>query len=156
MKNDCINAGKVERKSVEFLTTKADSVSAIRKNAWKEKTELEKQGIIVDIDFSSDIYFDQNCFTTDNLDIAYLAIGTMIRNKNLKIRIVGNLDKLELKNNPELSLKRAEFIRDIMVKNGIEESRIEILDVKSDRPYAQQSKNGRKENRRTDFEIINE
>jgi flagellar motor protein MotB len=155
MKNSCVDANKIEKKSAGYLISKADSISAIKKSEWEQKAELEKQGIISDINFESNIYFDQNCFTTEKLEFAYFAIGAMLKDKNLKIRIIGNLDKFELQNNPELSLKRAKFVQTIMIKNGIEKSRIEILDVKNDRPKAPLKEKGREENRRTDFEIIN-
>ncbi|AUC14388.1 hypothetical protein BTO06_12160 [Tenacibaculum sp. SZ-18] len=156
MKKNCVNANKIEKKSTEYLVSKSDSIFAIRESEREQKAELEKQGIISDINFESNIYFNQNCFTTEKLEFAYCAIGAMLKNENLRIRIIGNLDKFELKNNPELSLKRAEFVQMIMIKNGIKKNRIEILDVKNDRPNAPLNEKGRKENRRTDFEIINE
>ena len=156
LKNDCVALKDIEKKSTEFLIAKADSISKIRNDAWEEKEELQKTGDEADIWFDNNVYFEQNCFTTTELDYAYFIVGTMIANENLRIKVIGNLDEYELSKNSDLSLKRAEFIRDILIKNGIRKNRIEILDAKNDRAAAQRTKDGNKRNRRAYFVEIKE
>lgn len=152
---NCITINNIEKLPTELLIAKADSVSTIKKEIWKEKEKLDQQGILVDIGFESNIYFEQNCFETINLEFAHILAGMMIINKSLEVKIIGNLDIFELTSRPDLSIKRAEYIRDVLIVNGVEENRIEIFDAKSDRPFVPQNVKGRKENRRVDFEILN-
>ena len=151
LKNECVAIKDIEKKSTEFLLGKADSISKIRNDAWEEKEQLQKKGIEADIWFDSNVYFEQNCFTTMELEFACYIVGIMLAKENLRIQVIGNLDKYELSKNSTLSLRRAEFIRNIMIKNGINKNRIEILDAKNDRATAQRTKDGNKWNRRVYF-----
>lgn len=153
--DNCTTINKIEKLPAELLIAKADSISLNRKEIWDEKEKLEQEGLIIDVNFESNIYFEQNCFETFNLEFAYILAGMMITNTSLEVKIIGNLDKFESTIMPDLSIKRAEYIRDVLIINGVDKKRIEIFDAKSDRPFVPQTVEGSKENRRVDFEILN-
>src|SRR5690606_14336948 len=155
-KYTCAELNSIQKIPVETLIKTADSISELRKIAWKEKEEMEKKGLMIDFSFENPVYFEQNCNSTSELKETYHIIGSMIKYGKIKVRIIGNSDSVEIKNKPNLSLERAEFIKAIFIKNGIEKNRIEILDAKYDRPFGPKMESGNKENRRVDFEIIAE
>lgn len=154
IKYNCADLESIEKIPTETLIKTSDSISKLWNLAWKEKEEMEKIGLTVDYSFVNPVYFEQNCNSTTELKEAYHIISTMIKYRMIKVRIVGNSDSVEIENKPKLSLERAEFIKAIFMKNGVEKNRIEILNAKFDRPNGPKLKNGNKENRRVDFEII--
>ncbi|GAK91824.1 hypothetical protein JCM19297_1715 [Nonlabens ulvanivorans] len=155
-KYNCAKLKSIEKIPAEILIKTADSISELRNLAWKEKEKMEKKGIMIDFSFENPIFFEQNCNSTTELKATYHIIGSMIKYEKLKVRIVGNSDSVEILKKPNLSLERAEFIKAVFLKNGINKNRIEILDAKYKRPFGPKTENGNKENRRVDFEIATE
>ncbi|TBV25032.1 hypothetical protein DMZ43_14270 [Meridianimaribacter sp. CL38] len=153
-KYNCAELKSIEKIPTETLIKTADSISELRNLVWKEKEEMEKKGIMIDFSFENPVFFEQNCNSKSELKETYHIIGSMIKHEKIKVRIIGNSDSVEIENKPNLSLERAEFIKAIFIKNGIEKNRIEILDAKYDRPFGPKMESGNKENRRVDFEII--
>ncbi|MBW4971628.1 hypothetical protein KZY98_14300 [Croceibacter atlanticus] len=153
-KYNCVKLKSINKIAEDILIQQSDSVAEIMNLAWKEKEEAKKEGLMIDVDFYNEVYFNQNCNSTSDLESIYYLIGGMIKDKKVKIRIFGNSDSVENEINPDLSLERAEFMRDVFIKNGIQKNRIELIDAKVDRPYGPITKNGNKVNRRVDFEFI--
>ena len=137
----------------QFITL-TDALIAEKEQFWEYKKEMEKQGLTVCPSSGPEITFLENCDMTTNLDQAYLAIRVMNNNNELRIRIVGNCDAIEVNSNPSVSLHRAEFISSLFIKYGIEPDRIEIFDAKNDRPMGPNTENGREYNRYVDLEVI--
>lgn len=151
---NCDPPKPIQKIPVELLIQKADSMAISLKRAWKDREEMEKTGLIVDIPPQKEIRFEQNCSYTQRVKDAYHLIGAMHKNIIMRIRIVGNSDSEENKIDPGLSLRRAQFIKDIFVTNGIESDRIELFDANADRPTGPDTKAHRKANRRASFEIV--
>jgi outer membrane protein OmpA-like peptidoglycan-associated protein len=72
-----------------------------------------------------------------------------------KIRMEGHTDSLE-KNPQELSLQRAEVIRDYFIKKGFPSSDVEAKGYGNERPIATNTTDeGRARNRRVEFQLVN-
>jgi outer membrane protein OmpA-like peptidoglycan-associated protein len=80
----------------------------------------------------------------------------LIKNPTIKIEISGHTDNRGTPEvNKELSTSRARAIYKLLIKKGIEGERIKYIGYGSERPVASNdSEAGRKQNRRTEFEII--
>ncbi|MDG5493232.1 OmpA family protein [Psychroserpens sp. SPM9] len=152
-KYNCVKLKNVKKLSSQVLTQKADSIGEILKKDWEDKEEMKKEGLVIEIRYPNPVYFEKNCNSTDNLSELYPFIGMLIKNEEIKVRIHGNSDSEEYESQTKLSLERAEFIRDVLLKNGIEKDRIEILDEKAEQPVGPNDLYI-KENRRVYFEII--
>ena len=78
---------------------------------------------------------------------------------NARIRIEGNTDNVgNRSSNIRLSKKRAESVKDyLVVEHNIAPNRIIVIGNGPDKPVSSNnSEKGRSENRRTDFELIND
>jgi len=71
-----------------------------------------------------------------------------------RIQLVGHADSSE-KNAEEISLKRAESVRDYLIKKGIEASRFEVKAIGNIHPMAtNDTAEGRAKNRRVEFNLM--
>ena len=114
----------------------------------------EKYGLLIETRYNNQILFEQNCNSTYDLDMVYNFTSLLLIEKDIKLRIVGNADSVEVETNPKISLERAKFIRAIFLKNGVKKNRLELLDVKAQRPIAPNTKAGKTLNRRVYIEIF--
>ena len=75
---------------------------------------------------------------------------------NLKLEIAGHTDSVgKASSNKKLSAKRAQAVVDFLVKNGISSDRLVSKGYGEDKPVAtNKTKEGRQQNRRTEFEVI--
>ena len=80
----------------------------------------------------------------------------MDENKQFKILIKGHTDNSgELEFNQELSLKRANAVRDELVKLGIDKSRMNVFGFGSSKPLVpNDSEANKQKNRRTEIEVV--
>jgi len=143
-------------KSSYEIKSKSDLIN-ISKKTYSNQAQIkvldDSYGIITDF-FPPKIYFDNNCNGQQNLIDIEPIIGALLTDENLKIRLTGNAEKSELKFNLKISIERAEFIATILKLNGIDKSRIIILDAKSSRPGGIELESGNKENRRVDLDLF--
>ena len=81
----------------------------------------------------------------------------LIQNPNLNIEIYGHTDIIGLDaRNEELSLQRAEAVANYLISKGIEESRIKFFGFSSSRPVdSNKTEQGRSQNRRVEFKLLN-
>jgi outer membrane protein OmpA-like peptidoglycan-associated protein/outer membrane protein assembly factor BamB len=124
----------------------------------KEKTiTLEKietgKGFVVD-----NIYFeiDKAYLRKESLDIIDKLVQIMKANPAMKIEVRGHTDSTgEKAYNQKLSERRADAVAEYMIKNGISPERIRSAGLGETRPIASnETPEGRKKNRRTEFYFI--
>lgn len=85
----------------------------------------------------------------------------MKANPEMKVKLTGHADEMELEDpeNADISLKRAEYIRSLMVNKDIDAGRFEIEDAKAseDSPFVKEEddeKTKAAKNRRVSFEVM--
>ena len=127
----------------------------------RKTVTLARQGAETRVTSSKlrNIYFD---FTKSNIKPEYnpmieAAVSFMKRNPRAKLLLVGHTDLIGSENhNQNLSERRANAVKDEMVKSGIPAGRIQIKGEGSDYPLASndQEEEGRELNRRVEFKII--
>jgi len=111
-------------------------LSLISCGVSKEKrntVELPSEDNILEyVDISLDpIFFEKNSSETNDFSSLKNIPELLIKNKKLKVKIIGNAEKLELDTDTNLSIKRAVFVKKYFFKYGIEESRITLIDLKN-------------------------
>ena len=134
----------------------SDSISKERSDSWNEKIRLQKEkGIIIELFYNNNVLFDKNCFVPKiNIESIYNVIGIMLKNKKINIEILGHSDNTESERKSNISFKRAEFVKNMIIKCGIDENRLEIIDKKETFPIEDNStKAGRLRNRRVEFKV---
>lgn len=99
---------------------------------------------------------DQSKLLPDSRPILKDLKDVMIANPGLQINILGHTGNIGLDQyNMTLSLQRAKTVKDFLEKLGVPESRIHYQGFGEARPVADNtSEEGRKKNRRIEFEII--
>lgn len=81
------------------------------------------------------IFFNKNSTSPSSAAVVREVIDLMKANPNLKIEIVGHMDKVEHKDNlNDLSEERAKAIYDYLIKNGISADRLSYKGMKSTEP----------------------
>lgn len=143
--------GKIEKKPKKATQEfKFDFDAAKQKAAVKQKAILTKQ---------ISIFFPSGKFKLDENSKFILDEGASLAQTfgNTRMRVTGNTDsKGNAKKNRELSKKRAEAVVEYMVsKHGFPREKFVVVGAGPDNPVAPNTtEEGRKKNRRTDFEII--
>lgn len=113
-------------------------------------TYLVKQGMV-------NIFFDTNKETpnTASANNLYYIINFLKNHPEAKVKAKGYADTTgDEQLNKELARKRAENIKNFIVKSGISENRVEIIGVGIDTTIDNTSKTGRQLARRVSFELI--
>jgi outer membrane protein OmpA-like peptidoglycan-associated protein len=105
-----------------------------------------------------EVYFDVNKASLRRQSYAELneLVDFMKRKKNIRIEIAGHTDSTgEEEDNMKLSQRRADRVKQYLVKKGIDANRIEAKGYGENQPVADNStKTGRQKNRRTEVRII--
>jgi outer membrane protein OmpA-like peptidoglycan-associated protein/outer membrane protein assembly factor BamB len=129
----------------------------ISKNDKEVSIKLEKiekgRGIIVE-----NIHFeiDSAYLKKESLNVLDRMIDALKRNTNIRLEVRGHTDSTGPRDhNVKLSEKRADAVKDYMVKNGISPERLSSSGYGPDRPVtANDTASGRSKNRRTEFFIL--
>lgn len=139
--------GYIPRKTIYGSDDKSKKLSL-------EKIERGKSIIIPDINFQ----FGKAYLMPQSLNILDDLIKTMIKNPNMKIEVRGFTDNVgKAPYNQKLSERRADSVREYMIKNGISPERISAVGYGEKNPVADnKTKEGRAKNRRTEFFIADQ
>lgn len=122
------------------------------KKVTLDKIEKGKSIIIPDINFQ----FGKAYLLPQSLNILDDLIRTMKQNPTMQVEVRGFTDNVGNDSyNQKLSEKRADSVREYMIKNGISPERIRAVGYGEKNPVADNNtKEGRAKNRRTEFFII--
>ncbi|MCX7954598.1 MAG: OmpA family protein [Bacteroidales bacterium] len=148
---------------INIIITKADDVinkyeynySLLAKT--KESVRFSKRDTFIE-KIIYPVYFDFNRYTAEfNLTNLLNIVEIMEKNKDAILELTGHTDSIgTYKYNKMLSLKRAKFVKDQLVKLGINSKRIKINGVAFEQPVSDNSTfEGRKLNRRVSIKIYN-
>ncbi|WP_299126632.1 OmpA family protein [uncultured Winogradskyella sp.] len=136
------------------------SIEPIEKRGVKPSLEvIEKPQIKV-----NEIYrFNNVLFDFDKSELLEVSIheldelyGYLKENSDLSIEIYGHTDNVGLnKRNKELSKERAKAVADYLISQGLDMSRIQSIGFGSSKPVStNETEEGRQQNRRVEFKII--
>jgi len=122
-----------------------------------ENTETDTQGAENPI-ILKNIFFESGSYILKKeSDYELTQLYTLLKdNPGINIRINGHTDNIGSEDdNDLLSMKRAEAVYSFLIKKGIEQNRISFKGFGESKPIdTNDTENGRKRNRRTEFEII--
>ncbi len=117
-----------------------------------EKIEKGK-GIVVD-----NIHFeiDEAYLKKESLNILDRMVESLKRNPGIRLEVRGHTDSTgSREHNLKLSMRRADAVRDYMIKNGISPERLESKGFGFGKPIADNATaEGRRKNRRTEFFVL--
>jgi outer membrane protein OmpA-like peptidoglycan-associated protein len=117
-----------------------------------EKIEKGK-GIVVD-----NIHFeiDEAYLKKESLNILDRMVDSLKRNPGIRLEVRGHTDSTgSREHNMKLSMRRADAVRDYMIKNGISPERLESKGFGFGKPIADNATaEGRRKNRRTEFFVL--
>lgn len=155
-------AGKV----YSFMATK-NNIYTVSQNIdlkdIKKYTEIERNLYLTPIQVGSTVRMNNLFFVTGKSEInkwSYPELQRLIdllkKHKAMEIEISGHSDNIGSdKVNNELSLERANAVRDYIIKNGVEGNRLKAKGYGKTKPVASNTtEEGRKQNRRVDFTIL--
>lgn len=102
------------------------------------------------------VYFNKNVVTPSSASDIRALIDLLKESPELKIEIIGHMDKMEQKDNlKDLSVERARGIYDYLVKNGISADRLSYKGMKSDSPADESGTHeSLAKNRRVNFKAL--
>ncbi len=115
--------------------------------------ELEDlAGVMEGINFDT----DKDTIKADSAPVLDNAVAVLKKYKKLRVRVVGHTDSQGgYRHNLDLSQRRAEAVKQRLVSEGIDASRIETQGVGPDQPLApNDTPEGRAQNRRIEFVIL--
>lgn len=114
--------------------------------------QIEERFEITNINFA---YNDSLVPDSSELDIRELALY-LLKNKDYRVQLLGYTDNIGgLQYNQKLSEKRAKSVRNLLVKNGIVEDRINYIGNNYNDPLAQNAtEQGRRKNRRVEIVLL--
>lgn len=151
-KMSSLNPCSVSVKAEDLLNDEKAVDTFVRKVFYDGKAS---DGIEFEKDITLSVPF---AFDSDNLDerttkIVNAALNELVENPKYNLRLEGHTCSLgKDAYNKSLSLKRANRVRNLLVNNGIDESRIQTFGHGEERPmYENKTEEGRKLNRRVDF-----
>ncbi len=146
----------------------ADNYIAVNENVdltnLKEYKEVEKNLILVPIEKGqviriNNIFFKYNDFNLlpDSFIELNRLVEFMVKNPNIRIQINGHTDDIgSNESNRVLSTKRANSVVEYLISKGIEKNRMRSVGWGEEKPIADNSiEEGRQQNRRVEFVIIN-
>jgi outer membrane protein OmpA-like peptidoglycan-associated protein len=129
----------------------------------KKYTEIEQNLYLTPIQVGSTVRMNNLFFVTGKTEINKMSypelqrlIDVMKKHKKMEVEIAGHTDDVGSdKVNNELSLERANAVRDYIISNGIEPERLKSKGYGKTKPVASnKTPEGRKKNRRVDFTIL--
>lgn len=150
LQSKATESSQIDQKEIE--TSKKELTL---KNNTSENLKLKYESIIAQIENQIVFFNSQN-----KIELAsYLIIDdigkTLLQNPDLKIELIGHADQsyTDQKAN-EISLQRADFIKNLFLKIGIENNRITVLSKGKKEPrFSTSNDSNRKKNNRVEFKI---
>ncbi len=99
--------------------------------------------------------FNSAKLTAESYPILFYAARTLLQNPDLKVDIVGYTDNIgSARYNKQLSLKRANAVKNYLVARGVDAARINTVGMGEDNPVASnKTAEGRALNRRIEFKV---
>lgn len=150
-------AVEVEGYSFQNINVKLDGASAnpksISRTVNMRKLQVGSVSILRNIYFD----FDKATFTTEAYPELNKLLSMMQQNTNLSVEIGGHTDNYGSKEvNMRLSKRRAEAVKDYLVKKGIDSRRITAVGYGKSKPLASNDdeEEGRELNRRVEFKVL--
>lgn len=124
--------------------------------ALQDTIRLEKA--VVDLPYPLNIYFALDSDQPLSTDQMQNLLIMLMNNKTMKVEIGGHTDNFGAEEyNLNLSQRRANAVRNYLIKSGADASRITAIGYGTSKPIASnQTKEGRRKNRRTEFKILEE
>lgn len=146
VKEDALAKSEKEELTVETLKTEEVKQEVISATL----NELPKDFNHIHFDFDAIEFGDGECKKVDEV-IAYLK-----KNPDMKITLAGHADDIGNKKvNDFISKARCKSVKAYMLRQGITEERISIVSFGHSKPIASNnSKDGRRQNRRVEFAMI--
>ncbi|MCX7739043.1 MAG: OmpA family protein [Hydrogenothermaceae bacterium] len=152
-----LNPNVVDRKEISFGMKKEEETVFPQKEEKeeirKEREEVNPLNQPVRVHF----YFNRADIKKEYLPYLNVVVKFLKMHRDVKVKIAGYTDSIGSKDyNSKLALKRAESVKNYLVKNGIEPSRIFIEGVGKDKYLTSNDKKiDRFTNRRAEFYVIN-
>lgn len=148
---------EVEGYSFQNINVKLDGASANPKNASRTVSMRKLQ--VGSVSILRNIYFDFDLatFKTEAYPELNKLLSMMQQNTALSVEIGGHTDGYGTKEvNMRLSKRRAEAVKDYLVKKGIDARRITAVGYGKSRPLASNDdeEEGRELNRRVEFKVL--
>lgn len=148
---------EVEGYSFQNINVKLDGASANPKNTSRTVTMRKLQ--VGSVSILRNIYFDfdKATFKTEAYPELNKLLTMMQQNSSLNVEIGGHTDGYGTKEvNMRLSKRRAEAVKDYLVKKGIDARRITAVGYGKSRPLASNDdeEEGRELNRRVEFKVL--
>jgi outer membrane protein OmpA-like peptidoglycan-associated protein len=140
---------------VEVPQTPQEQPQQVQEQAQKPEEKLPKEEplmVVARIHFD----FDKYNIKRDYIPMLNEVVKALKENPNINVRIEGYTDNIGSKAyNDKLALKRAQAVKNYLVKHGIQESRIQVVGFGKEK-YIADNKTpiGRFTNRRADFIIL--
>ncbi len=122
----------------------------------QDTIRLEK--MVIDLPYPLNIYFALDSDQPLSTDQMQNLIIMLMNNKTMKVEIGGHTDNFGTEDyNLNLSQRRANAVRTYVIKSGVDASRITAIGYGTSKPVSSnQTKEGRRKNRRTEFKILEE
>ncbi|MEX2595436.1 MAG: OmpA family protein, partial [Salibacteraceae bacterium] len=153
-----------------------DDVSVINMAGLDEcKCELDASGSALQVVYSKEVSSDMEVDVTEDIEMTRIyfdamssainekamkdvkKVASMLENNpSYKIKITGHTDPIEeVKVTGDVSLQRAEAVRDALIENGAYEKKLLVVGVQDFEPSTDDaSVSGQAQNRRVVFEVI--
>ena len=126
------------------------NLSELKKELTPKVKEFKKELINKEVRFfcpNTSLFFNKNCEFPNDIEPIALNIAYLVSNKK-KIKIITSSEPIEYSKNPEITLKRANTIKEIFILYGINHRRISILNFKDEKlTNNNDTEKGRKNNR---------
>ncbi len=153
-------------KKYSFYASKKGYISLSDKldlSQISEYKEIERNLYLVPLEKGENIVLNNVYFPKGSAELlpsSYSELDRLVNimkdNPTLKIEVSGHTNNIGDRNKLiELSLKRAQAVKDYLVSKGISEKRIKVVGYGPDKPVAtNETESGRKKNQRVEFKII--
>ena len=138
--------------SENFLLTEGNSSEPFNKDVPMQKIEIDKTVVLKNVFFETAKF---NLKQKSKIELDKL-VDFLIKNATVKIELGGHTDNVgSVNSNQILSKNRAKTVYDYLVEKGIAIERLSTKGYGDTKPIADNStEQGRAENRRTEFKII--
>lgn len=147
------NSGYVFENIDLALPAAGNTAQTINRTVRMRKLQMGTRSVLRNIYFN----FDKATFQDNSYNELNKLEGMMAENTGMQIEISGHTDNIGTKDyNKQLSQRRANAVKDYLVKKGVDARRITAVGYGEERPLASNDdeKEGRELNRRVEFKVI--